>query len=57
MSGAGATNSKKRLHFQKIDKLTKPLSKPRTVCTDSSCVDFVQGVDKKVINYRTHCHK
>lgn len=48
---------KKRMHFQRIDKLTKPLSKPRTVCTDSSCVDFVQGVDKKVINYKTHCHK
>jgi GTPase SAR1 family protein len=48
---------KKRMHFQKIDKLTKPLDKPRTVCTETNCVDFVQGVDKKVINYRTHCHK
>lgn len=48
---------KKRLHFQKIDKPTKPLSKRRTVSTDSSCLDFVQGVDKKVINYRTHCHE
>jgi hypothetical protein len=50
-------NLKNRLHFQKLDKLSKPLTKPRTVCTDSSCVDFVQGLDKKVINYRTHCHK
>lgn len=48
---------KMRLHFQKIDKLTKPLSKPRTVCTEDKCVDYVQGVDKTVINYRTHCHK
>ena len=48
---------KKSMHFKKIDKITKSLSKPRTVCTDDKCVDYVDGVDKKVINYRTHCHK
>jgi len=30
--------TKKRMRFQKIDKLTKPLSKPCTVCTSINLV-------------------
>jgi hypothetical protein len=48
---------KKRLNFEKLDKTTKPLSKPRTVCTDDECVEFVRGKDKMEVNYKTHCHK
>jgi len=47
---------KKHLHFQKLDKKTRALSYPRTVCIVASCVQFIQGVDKMIPNYKTHCH-
>lgn len=48
---------KKKLNFVKLDKKTVPLEKPRTVCTDDKCVEYVEGKDGKTINYKTHCHK
>lgn len=49
---------KARLNFQKATKSSKPLDKPRTVCTEWACTDRMTdavGATKKI--YKTHCHK
>ena len=50
---------KARLNFQKVNKATKNLDKPRTVCTEYACTDripgAVAGIDRIV--YKMHCHK
>ncbi|KAI9780418.1 MAG: hypothetical protein M1839_006692 [Geoglossum umbratile] len=48
---------KKHLHFQKVNKVTKPLDKPRTVCTLATCVDYIPDVHGTKPVYKTHCHK
>lgn len=50
---------KARLNFQKVNKATKNLDKPRTVCTESACTDRVPGAVPGIptIVYKMHCHK
>jgi GTPase SAR1 family protein len=50
---------RKRLHLDKVQLKSQKLAKPRTVCTDISCVDYRddgKGENKVVTVYKTHCH-
>jgi len=51
--------TKDRLKVKVVYLETEELGHPRTVCTDSSCVEYVStGVgDIKETNYVTHCHE
>ncbi|KAI9773661.1 MAG: hypothetical protein M1840_006935 [Geoglossum simile] len=47
---------KQHLHFQKVSRETKQLERPRTVCTEPTCVDYVEDVGGRKPVYKTHCH-
>ncbi|KAI5787306.1 hypothetical protein EDC01DRAFT_661363 [Geopyxis carbonaria] len=51
---------KKRLHVQKITLKAHKIDKPRTVCANTSCVEFhddgVDGKKKLTTVYKTLCH-
>jgi hypothetical protein len=52
-------NLRKRVQLQRIQLHPKTLDKPRTVCTDASCVEYKDdgnGTGTVVTNYVTHCH-
>ncbi|KAF8850415.1 hypothetical protein BDZ45DRAFT_731598 [Acephala macrosclerotiorum] len=52
-------NLRKRLHLDKVQLKSQKLAKPRTVCTDVSCVDYKdngKGENTVVTVYKTHCH-
>jgi GTPase SAR1 family protein len=48
-----------RLHLDKMQLDSRKLDQPRTVCADTSCVEYKSDgkeEDKVVIVYKTHCH-
>ncbi|RDL35743.1 p-loop containing nucleoside triphosphate hydrolase [Venustampulla echinocandica] len=50
---------RKRLHVSKVQYNPQPLSKPRTVCCDTSCTEYrADGnqEDKSITVYKSHCH-
>ena len=50
---------REKLYFRKLGTGIRLLAKPRTVCTDTSCVEYrdKQGEpDQKTTIYKTHCH-
>ena len=50
---------RQRVQLQKIQLHSKALDKPRTVCTDASCVEYKDdgsGTNTVVTVYITHCH-
>jgi GTPase SAR1 family protein len=50
---------RKRLNLQKVQLKSEELDKPRTVCTDPSCMEYKDdgnGNNTIVAIYKTHCH-
>lgn len=50
---------RQRVQLQKLQLHPKTIDKPRTVCTDASCVEYKDdgnGTNTVVTVYKTHCH-